>query len=42
MRLKISLPTYGKDKWDNLEVTGHLEVEGNTDNLSEGYDQLKL
>jgi len=42
MRLKISLPSYSKDKWDYLEVTGHVELEGNADNLSEGYDQLKV
>lgn len=41
MRLKISLPTYAKDKWDDLHITGRLEVEGNSDNLSEGYDELK-
>jgi hypothetical protein len=42
MHLKISLPTYGKDKWEYLEVRGHITVEGKADNLSEGYDQLKV
>lgn len=42
MRLKISLPTYCKDRYDYLEATGHLEVEGDADNLSEGYNELKL
>ena len=42
MRLKISLPTYGKDTWESLQTNGHLEVEGEADNLCEGYNELKI
>ena len=42
MHIKLSVPTFAKDKWQNLKVSGKLKVEGNVDNLSEGYNQLKL
>ncbi|MEG4855653.1 hypothetical protein QUB10_32870 [Microcoleus sp. B5-D4] len=40
--LKISIPVYKKDKWDNLEKDGRIEVSSDVDNLSEGYQSLKI
>jgi len=40
--LKISLPVYKKDKWDRLEKNGKIEVSSEVDNLSDGYESLKI
>lgn len=40
--LKLSIPVYKKNAWDNLEKDGRLEVSSDVDNLSEGYQSLKL
>jgi len=41
-QLKIVIPVYAKDKWDRLEKRGHVEVHSDVDNLSEGYQDLKI
>jgi predicted RNase H-like nuclease (RuvC/YqgF family) len=40
--LKISVPVFKKDKWKNLEKDGKIEVSSDVDNLSEGYQSLKI
>ena len=40
--LKISIPVYKKDKWDQLEKSGRIEVSSDVDNLSEGYQALGI
>ncbi|MEG3907329.1 hypothetical protein QT979_08530 [Microcoleus sp. w2-18bC1] len=40
--LKISVPVYKKNNWENLEKDGRIEVSSDVDNLSEGYQSLKL
>lgn len=40
--LKISLPVYKIDKWDSLQKDGKIEVSSEVDDLSEGYQNLKL
>ncbi|MEG4977090.1 hypothetical protein [Microcoleus sp. K4-B3] len=40
--LKISVPVYKKNKWENLDRDGKIEVSSDVDNLSEGYQSLKL
>ncbi|MEG3845246.1 hypothetical protein [Microcoleus sp. herbarium14] len=40
--LKISVPVYKKNKWDNFEKDGRIEVSSDVDNLSEGYKLLKV
>lgn len=39
--LKLSIPVYKKDKWQQLEKDGKIEVSSDVDNLSEGYTALK-
>ncbi|MEG4047805.1 hypothetical protein [Microcoleus sp. Pol17_C1] len=39
--LKISIPVYKKNEWDNLSKKGKVEVFSEVDNLSEGYELLK-
>ena len=40
--LKISLPVYKRNKWDNLEKDGRIEVSSDVDTLSEGDQSLRL
>ncbi|MEG4497565.1 hypothetical protein QUB05_05660 [Microcoleus sp. F10-C6] len=40
--LKISIPVYKKNEWDNLSKKGKVEVFSEVDNLSEGYESLKV
>jgi len=40
--LKISLPVYKRNNWGHLEKGGRIEVSSEVDNLSEGYQSLKL
>lgn len=40
--LKISLPVYKKDKWERLDKNGKIEVSSEVDNLSDGYESLKI
>ena len=40
--LKISIPIYKRNQWRNLEKDGRVEVSSEVDNLSEGYQSLKL
>jgi soluble cytochrome b562 len=40
--LKISIPVYKKSSWDTLEKDGKIEVSSDVDNLSEGYQLLKI
>jgi len=40
--LKISIPVYKRDKWDSFDREGKLVVSSDVDNLSEGYQSLKL
>lgn len=40
--LKISVPVYKRNQWENLEKDGRIEVSSDVDNLSEGYQSLKL
>ena len=40
--LKISLPVYKTNSWGHLEKGGRIEVSSEVDNLSEGYQSLKL
>ena len=40
--LKISIPVYKRDKWDTFHREGKLVVSSDVDNLSEGYQSLRL
>lgn len=40
--LKISLPVYRKDRWEQLEKDGKIEVSSEVDSLSDGYESLKI
>ncbi len=40
--IRISVPVYKKNCWDDLEKDGRVEVSSDVDNLSEGYQSLKL
>ncbi len=40
--LKISIPVYKKSSWNTLERDGKIEVSSDVDNLSEGYQLLKI
>ncbi|MEG4013102.1 MULTISPECIES: hypothetical protein [unclassified Microcoleus] len=40
--LKISVPVYKKNEYDNFRKDGKIEVSSDVDNLSEGYQSLKL
>lgn len=39
--LKISVPVYKRDTWDNFAEQGTVQVFSDCDNLSEAYEQLK-
>jgi hypothetical protein len=39
--IKISIPVYKKDKWQNLQKDGRIEVSSDVDDLSDGYKELK-
>jgi hypothetical protein len=40
--LKISIPVYKRDKWDTFCKEGKLVISSDVDNLSEGYQLLRL
>ncbi|MCC3411074.1 MAG: hypothetical protein JGK24_12420 [Microcoleus sp. PH2017_29_MFU_D_A] len=39
--IKISIPVYKKDNWQNLQKDGRIEVSSDVDDLSDGYKELK-
>ena len=40
--IKVSIPVYKKGNWDTLKKDGTLKVSSDVDNLSEGYEALKV
>lgn len=40
--LKISIPVYKKNEWSSFDRDGKIEVCSDVDNLSEGYQALKV
>lgn len=39
--LKIAIPVYKNNEWENLSKKGKIEVSSEVDSLSEGYKSLK-
>lgn len=40
--IKISVPVYKKGNWNTLKKGGTVKVSSDVDNLSEGYEALKV
>ena len=40
--IKISIPVYKKSNWNTLKKDGTVKVSSDVDNLSEGYQLLKV
>jgi predicted RNase H-like nuclease (RuvC/YqgF family) len=40
--IQISIPVYKKGNWDTLKKYGTVKVSSDVDNLSEGYEALKV
>lgn len=39
--IRITIPVYKRNTWDNLAEQGIIEISTDCDNLSEAYEQLK-